>query len=71
MLSVLLRSGDGRAVPTNQQEEIGMEATVQAPSAQTRNAYTSRPGAFPATTPRQELGMVSLRQVSFGKEEET
>ena len=25
----------------------------------------------PATTPRQELGMVSLRQVSFGKEEET
>ena len=25
----------------------------------------------PATTPRQELGMVSLRQESFGKEEET
>ena len=25
----------------------------------------------PATTPRQELGMVSLRQVSFGKEAET
>jgi hypothetical protein len=31
MLSVLLRSGDGRVVPTNQQEEIGMEATVEAP----------------------------------------
>jgi hypothetical protein len=27
MLSVLLRSGDGRVVPTNQREEIGMEAT--------------------------------------------
>ena len=25
----------------------------------------------PATAPRQELGMVSLRQVSFGREEET
>ena len=31
----------------------------------------SRPVPNPATTPRQELGMVSLRQVSFGKEEET
>src|SRR5208283_606133 len=28
MLSVLLRSGDGRVVPTNQQEEIGMQATM-------------------------------------------
>jgi len=46
MLSVLLRSGDGRVVPTNQREEIGMEATVEAPSAQTRNDYTSRPGAL-------------------------
>jgi hypothetical protein len=46
MLSVLLRSGDGRVVPTNQQEEIGMEATVEAPSAQTRKDYTSRPGAL-------------------------
>ena len=46
MLSVLLRSGDGRVVPTNQQEEIGMEATVEAPSAQTRMDYTSRPGAL-------------------------
>ena len=44
MLSVLLRSGDGRVAPTNQQEEIGMEATVEAPSAQTRKDYTSRPG---------------------------
>src|SRR5271166_6579578 len=46
MLSALLRSGDGRVVPTNQQEEIGMEATVEAPSAQTRKDYTSRPGAL-------------------------
>ena len=46
MLSVLLRSGDGRVVPSNQQEEIGMEATVEAPSAQTRKDYTSRPGAL-------------------------
>ena len=46
MFSVLLRSGDGRVVPTNQQEEIGMEATVEAPSAQTRKDYTSRPGAL-------------------------
>ena len=46
MLSVLLRSGDGRVVPTNQQEEIGMEATAEAPSAQTRKDYTSRPGAL-------------------------
>jgi hypothetical protein len=46
MLSVLFRSGDGRVVPTNQQEEIGMEATVEAPSAQTRKDYTSRPGAL-------------------------
>ena len=46
MLSVLLRSGDGRVVPTNQQEEIGREATVEAPSAQTRKDYTSRPGAL-------------------------
>ena len=46
MLSVLLRSGDGRVVPTNQQEEIGIEATVEAPSAQTRMDYTSRPGAL-------------------------
>ena len=46
MLSVLLRSGDGRVVPAYQQEEIGMEATVEAPSAQTRKAYTSRPGAL-------------------------
>ncbi len=46
MLSVLLRSGDGRVVPTNQREEIGMEATVEAPSAQTRKDYTSRPGAM-------------------------
>jgi chromosome segregation ATPase len=46
MLSVLLRSGDGRVVPTNQQEEIGMEATVEAPSAQTRKDYTSRRGAL-------------------------
>src|SRR5271157_3924250 len=46
MLSVLLRSGDGRVVPTNQQAEIGMEATVEAPSAQTRKDYTSRPGAL-------------------------
>ena len=30
----------------NQQEEIGMEATVEAPSAQTRKDYTSRPGAL-------------------------
>src|SRR5271157_1399901 len=28
--------------PINQQEEIGMEATVEAPSAQTRKDYTSR-----------------------------
>ena len=46
MLSVLLRSGDGRLVPTNQQEEIGIEAAVEAPSAQTRKDYTSRPGAL-------------------------
>ena len=46
MLSVLLRSGDGRVVPTNQQEAMGMEATVEAPSAQTRKDYTSRPGAL-------------------------
>ena len=46
MLSVLLRSGDGRVVPTNQQEEIGREATVEAPSAQTCKDYTSRPGAL-------------------------
>ena len=46
MLSVLLRSGDGRVVRTNQQEEIGMEATVEAPSAQTRKDYRSRPGAL-------------------------
>ena len=46
MLSVLLRSGDGRVVPSNQQEEIGMEATVEVPSAQTRKDYTSRPGAL-------------------------
>ena len=46
MSSVLLRSGDGRVVPTNQQEEIGIEATVEAPSAQTRKDYTSRPGAL-------------------------
>src|SRR5208337_285342 len=46
MLSVLLRSGDGRVVPSNQQEEIGMEATVEAPSAQTRVDYMSRPGAL-------------------------
>ena len=37
-------AGDGRVVPTNQQEEIGIEATVEAPSAQTRKDYTSRPG---------------------------
>jgi len=36
-----------------------VEATVEAPAAQTRKDYTSRPGAFPATTPRQESGMVS------------
>ncbi len=46
MLSVLLGSGDGRVVPSNQQEEIGREATVEAPSAQTRKDYTSRPGAL-------------------------
>ena len=46
MLSVLLRSGDGRVVPTNQQEAMGMEATVEAPSAQTRKDYPSRPGAL-------------------------
>ena len=46
ILSVLLRSGDGRVVPANQREEIGMEATVEAPSAQTRKDYTSRPGAL-------------------------
>src|SRR5271157_2895953 len=46
MLSVLLRSGDGRVIPTNQREEIGMEAIVEAPSAQTRKDYTSRPGAL-------------------------
>ena len=46
MLSVLLRWGDGRVVPTNQQEEIGMEATVEAPSAQTCKDHTSRPGAL-------------------------
>ena len=46
MLSVLFRSGDGRVVPANQQEEIGREATVEAPSAQTRKDYTSRPGAL-------------------------
>gem|GEM_PF-934418 len=45
-LSVLLRSGDGRVVSTNQQEEIGKEATVEAPSAQTRKDDTSRPGAL-------------------------
>ena len=39
MLSVLLRSGDGRVVPTNQQEAMGMEATVEAPSAQTRKDF--------------------------------
>ena len=43
MLSALLRSGDGRVVPTNQQEEIGMEATMEAPSAQTRKDYTAGP----------------------------
>jgi hypothetical protein len=32
--------------PINQQEEIGIEATVEAPSAQTRKDYTSRPGAL-------------------------
>ncbi len=32
--------------PINQQEEIGREATVEAPSAQTRKDYTSRPGAL-------------------------
>ncbi len=46
MLSVLLHSGDGRVVPSNQQEEMGMEATVEAPSAQARKDYTSRPGAL-------------------------
>ena len=46
MLSVLLRSGDGRVVPTNQREEISMESTVEAPSAQTRRGCTSRPGAL-------------------------
>ena len=43
MLSVLLRWAM-EVVPTNQEEEIGMEATVEAPSAQTRMDYTSRPG---------------------------
>ena len=46
MLSVLLRSGDGRVVPTHQREEISMEASVEAPSAQTRKDYTSWPGAL-------------------------
>jgi len=46
MLAVLLRSGDGRVVPTNQQEETGMEATVEAPSTRTRKDCTSRPGAL-------------------------
>jgi chromosome segregation ATPase len=32
--------------PINQQEEIGREATVEAPSAQTRKDYPSRPGAL-------------------------
>ena len=32
--------------PINQQEEIGREATVEAPSAQTRKDYTSRPGVL-------------------------
>src|SRR5271166_1033810 len=32
--------------PINQQEEIGREATVEAPSAQTCKDYTSRPGAL-------------------------
>jgi hypothetical protein len=32
--------------PINQQEEIGREATVEAPSVQTRKDYTSRPGAL-------------------------
>jgi len=32
--------------PINQQEEIGREATVEAPSAQARKDYTSRPGAL-------------------------
>src|SRR5208337_3817499 len=32
--------------PINQQEEIGREATVETPSAQTRAEYTGRPGAL-------------------------
>ena len=46
MLSVLLRSGDGRVVPTNQQEEIGMEATVEALRLILARTTTSRPGAL-------------------------
>src|SRR5271165_6915350 len=50
MLSILLRSGDGRVVSTNQQEEIGMEATVEAPSAQTMPSHVSHRAAPPAIT---------------------
>ncbi len=50
MLSILLRSGDGRVVSTNQQEEIGMEATVEAPSAQTTSSRGSHRAAPPAIT---------------------
>ncbi len=53
MLSVLLRSGDGRVVPTNQQEEIGMEATVEAPSAHTRKDYYEPARRFEPLLPHE------------------